>query len=89
MEEQSFSNLITEKTKQILTNHIYVLIVSEWSGLPCVLVLAAGDRGLQGDRGLPGFPGQKGEYGPQGIGLPGPTGPKGMLLHVSRFKVLY
>lgn len=46
------------------------------------MLLATGDRGLQGDPGLPGFPGNKGETGPPGIGFPGPTGPKGKLFHV-------
>lgn len=43
--------------------------------------LATGDRGLQGNPGLPGFPGEKGEHGVPGIGLPGPTGAKGVLVN--------
>lgn len=43
------------------------------------MMLTSGNRGLPGDEGLPGFPGLKGEQGPPGIGLPGPTGPKGDL----------
>lgn len=45
-------------------------------------VVVVGDRGLPGDPGLPGFRGTKGDQGPPGIGFPGPTGPKGKLLHV-------
>lgn len=43
--------------------------------------LATGDRGLQGNPGLPGFPGEKGQHGAPGIGLPGPTGAKGVLVN--------
>lgn len=45
------------------------------------IAIAVGERGLPGDAGIPGFPGPKGEFGPPGIGLPGPTGAKGKLLH--------
>lgn len=53
------------------------------------MLLATGDRGLQGDPGLPGFPGQKGEHGRPGIGFPGPSGPKGKLLHVDPIPPLH
>lgn len=36
---------------------------------------------MQGNPGLPGFPGEKGEHGAPGIGLPGPTGAKGVFVN--------
>lgn len=52
------------------------------------MLLATGDRGLQGDHGLPGFPGEKGEHGLPGIGFPGPTGPKGTFQNFQRVPTL-
>lgn len=56
---------------------------------PSNIGIAAGETGLPGDAGIPGFPGQKGEFGPPGIGLPGPTGAKGKLLHFDLIKYYY
>lgn len=53
------------------------------------MLLATGDRGLAGDPGLPGFPGQKGDPGQPGIGLPGPTGPKGKSIHLDPIPPLH
>lgn len=60
--------------------------VTQWRSQLCekqtkkgfTIFLATGDRGLQGNPGLPGFPGEKGQHGAPGIGLPGPTGSKGV-----------
>lgn len=80
LEHLDLEEKLAEQDLKVGTTAVFTLIYTvtvEKSLIFFTMLLATGDRGLQGDHGLPGFPGEKGEHGLPGIGFPGPAGPKG------------